>query len=147
VITVNPRPLITSMTAVSCEGLTFEVSPVQTTNGTVPAGTLYSWSLPTVSDGMTGGANGSNAVSITGNLSNPTSGLQTAVYTVTTSSPAGLGGCSGGTFTLTVTVNPNAAITLMSTTINTGSTFRVTPTDVTNGQVPTAPVGPTTNPW
>ncbi|NDA64364.1 MAG: hypothetical protein EBX50_20400, partial [Chitinophagia bacterium] len=143
VITVNPLASITSMTTVTCEGVMFQVTPVNGTNGTLPAGTLYSWSLPSVSGGITGGATGSGASTITGTLSNPTSATQTAVYTVTPIS----GSCTGSSFTLSVTVNPHAAITQMNTTVCSGLTFRVTPTDVTNGQVPTAPVGTTTYTW
>jgi hypothetical protein len=68
----------------------------------VPVGTTYSWSAPVVTGGMTGGATGTNATSISGTLTNPTNTAQTATYTVTPTS----GTCAGATFTLTVTVNP-----------------------------------------
>ena len=90
-VTVNPTSAITAMTAISCEGVLFTVSPVNGTNGIVPSGTLYSWSAPSVTGGMTGGGTGSNAASITGNLLNPTNSQQTATYTVTPVS----GSCTG----------------------------------------------------
>jgi len=101
-VTVNPKPIITAMTNTVCSGTAFTSTPVNTTNGTVPAGTTYSWSAPTVTGSMTGGAAGTNATSITGTLTNTTTTAQTATYVVTPTS----GSCSGSTFTLTVTVNP-----------------------------------------
>ncbi|MCA6482047.1 MAG: hypothetical protein IM540_03225, partial [Chitinophagaceae bacterium] len=148
-VTVNPRPYINAMTAVSCEGVTFTITPAvgqPGVNGIVPLNTFYSWSAPNVTGTMTGGAPGSGTGSITGNLSNPTSTQQTAVYTVTPTAPAP-GSCQGAPFTITVTINPNAAITTLMTTVCNGLTFRITPTDGTDGQVPTGTSGTTTYTW
>ena len=68
----------------------------------VPAGTTYSWPVPVVTGGVTGGAAGSGLANISGTLINPTLSIQTATYTVTPLS----GTCTGATFTVTVTVNP-----------------------------------------
>jgi hypothetical protein len=89
---------------------------------------------------------GNRTGSIIGNLLNPTSTQQTAVYTVTPTAPAP-GSCSGTPFTLTVTINPNAAIVTLMTTVCNGLTFRITPTDGTDGQVPTGTSGTTTYTW
>lgn len=96
------------MTASTCSGVPFTATPVNGTNGVVPAGTTYSWTAPSVTGGMTGGAGGSGA-SISGTLTNPTTSAQTATYTVT---PAA-GGCTGSAFTLTATINalPTPTIT------------------------------------
>ena len=139
---MNPRPYINAMTAVFCEGFNFTVTPAVGApgiNGIVPANTSFNWSAPSVSGNMTGGAGATVVGGITGNLVNPTSTQQTAVYIVTPTAPQG--NCVGATFTLTVTINPNAAINTMSTTICSGLTFRVTPTDSIDGQVPTGASG------
>jgi hypothetical protein len=121
-ITVDPKPAITAMTSTVCSGLTFTVSPVNVTNGTVPPGTTYSWSAPTVTGSMTGGASGTSATSITATLTNTTTTAQTATYTVT---PV-FGTCTGSTFTVTVTVNPKPVMTSTSAvTICSGTSLSI----------------------
>ncbi|MFN9998946.1 MAG: beta strand repeat-containing protein, partial [bacterium] len=148
VVTVNPRPYINAMTAVFCEGVGFTVTPAVGApgiNGIVPFNTIFNWDAPNVSVGLTGGAAFSGTGIITGNLINTTSTQQTAVYTVTPTAP--LGSCVGAPFTLTVTINPSAAISTLFTTVCSGLTFRITPTDGTDGQVPTGASGTTTYTW
>src|SRR6185369_14943720 len=77
-VTVNPKPTITPMTSTVCSGTAFTVTPVDGTNGVVPAGITYSWAAPAVTGGMTGGASGTNAANISGTLTNPTNTNQTA---------------------------------------------------------------------
>jgi hypothetical protein len=101
-ITITTGPSISAMTSSICSGSAFNITPVNGTNGTVPVGITYTWSTPTVQSGITGGASGSNATSITGTLANSTTNPLTAIYSVTPTS----GGCIGSPFTLTVTVNP-----------------------------------------
>src|ERR1035437_1871384 len=132
IVTVNPKPAITAMTSTVCSATGFTVTPVNITNGIVPAGTTYSWSAPTVTGGITGGASGTNAANISGTLTNPTNTAQTATYTVTPTS----GTCTGSIFTVTVTVNPKPAITAMTSTVCSATGFTVTPVNITNGIVP-----------
>jgi hypothetical protein len=129
-VTLNPRPAINNMTATVCSGTTFTVTPVDVTNGIVPSGTTYSWPAPTGSD-FTGGAAGSGS-SITGTLTNTTSAVQIATYTVTPTA----GTCTGNTFTVTVTLDPIPAINNITAIVCSGTTFTVAPVDVTNGIVP-----------
>jgi hypothetical protein len=97
----------------------------------VPAGTTYTWSAPIVTGGITGGAAGTNQASITGTFTNPTNTAQTATYTVTPSS-----GCTGATFTITVTVNPlNHLLQSTSTTCG-GTGSAVTPANGSGNIVP-----------
>ena len=113
-VTVNPRPAVTAMTAAICTGDAFSVTPVNTTNGIVPAGITYAWSAPVVA-GITGTAAGSGATSISGTLSNSTLAPINVVYSVTPTA----GSCVGSSFNVTVTVNPYpvvAAITGPQTT-------------------------------
>ena len=132
-LTILTTPAINAMTATVCSGNGFSVTPVDGINGIVPAGTTYSWPAPVVTGGLTGGAASSGSpASITGTLTNPTNTTQTATYTVTPTS----GSCTGGTFTVTVTVDPVPAITDMATTICSGSGFSETPVNGANGIVP-----------
>ncbi|HNW69140.1 MAG TPA: gliding motility-associated C-terminal domain-containing protein [Bacteroidales bacterium] len=130
-VTVNPNPDVTNMTASICSGGTFTSSPVNGTNGVVPAGTTYSWPAPSVT-GITGAAAGSNAADISGTLTNTTNTPINVVYTVTPQ----VGSCTGNPFTVTVTVNPVPAITNMTATICSGGTFTSSPANGTNGIVP-----------
>ncbi|MBN3584105.1 hypothetical protein JYB64_17035, partial [Algoriphagus aestuarii] len=131
-VTVSPKPAVTNMTATVCSGDAFSVTPANSTNGVVPAGTTYSWSAPVVTGGITGGAAGTGATAIAGTLTNPTNTAQTATYTVTPTS----GSCPGSPFTVTVTVSPKPAVTNMTATACSGDAFSVTPANSTNGVVP-----------
>ncbi|MFN9999306.1 MAG: PKD-like domain-containing protein, partial [bacterium] len=141
IVTVNPRPTISTITTTTCEGVVFTVSPVVGTNGvngTVPAGTLYSWIAPTFTSSISGGqAQSAFVSSITGTVQNNSSSVQTITYQVV---PRSAGSCVGATFTVNVGVFPNASITGMSTTICSGLPFRVTPVDGVNGMVPSTPL-------
>jgi uncharacterized protein (TIGR02145 family) len=130
-IAVNPNPAITAMTFTVCSGAGFIVTPVNGTNGTVPAGTTYSWTAPTVTGGVTGGAGGSGSGNIYGTLFNPTNVAQTASYTVTPLSA----GCTGATFTVTITINPTPSISNGTLSMCSGS-FTDTPINIANGIVP-----------
>ncbi|MBU3659095.1 MAG: hypothetical protein FGM14_04450 [Flavobacteriales bacterium] len=101
-ITVNPAPAITNMTATICSGTAFTATPVQGTNGTVPAGTTYTWSAPTMTGVSGGSAQATAQTSISQTLTNTTTSNATATYTVTPTT----GSCPGATFTVTVTVLP-----------------------------------------
>lgn len=131
VVTVNPTPIINTINTAVCSTLGFSVAPVNGTNGLVPAGTTYTWTSPSVTGGITGGAGGSGANNISGTLINPTNTPQTATYTVTPT----FGTCTGATFDVVVTVNPNSSITNMTNTVCSGETFTSTPIDGTNGFV------------
>jgi hypothetical protein len=116
------------MTATVCSATGFTVTPVDVTNGIVPAGTTYSWAAP-AGAGFTGGAAGVGAANISGTLTNTTSAAVIATYTVTPTSSVALGSCVGSTFTVTVTVNPKPAIANKTATICSATVFTVTPVD------------------
>ncbi len=123
-IAINPMPSITAMTTTVCSGTGFTVTPVNGTNGIVPAGTTYSWPVPSGS-GFTGGVSGSGALNISGTLTNTTNTVQTATYTVTPTA----GTCTGSTFTVTITLNPIPTVTnspLTQTICSGGNTTLVT---------------------
>jgi parallel beta-helix repeat protein len=104
-VTVNNNPVVSNQAAVTiCSNSAFTVTP--TGAGT---GTTYTWTAPSITGGITGGsAQTTDQTSISQTLVNPGTSAGTAVYTVTPKSSAG---CSGATFTVTVTVQPVAAVT------------------------------------
>ncbi|MGA2408345.1 MAG: PKD-like domain-containing protein, partial [Bacteroidales bacterium] len=131
-LTVNPTPAITPMTATSCSGGVFSASPVNGVNGSVPAGTTYTWTAPVIAPlgSITGGsAQGAAQANISQTLTNTTTASATATYTVTPLS----GACTGATFTVTVTVNPKPTVGAQVSTICSGGTFTVTPGGVPVG--------------
>jgi len=99
-VIVNPTPVVSGQSQTICSGASFLISPSGTSS--VPSNTLYSWGLPVVTGGLTGGAIGANQSNITGTLSNPTDSVQTATYIVTPIS----GNCPGDTFIVVISVNP-----------------------------------------
>ena len=100
---IETTPAITAVTTTVWSEFGFTVTPVNGTNGIVPAGTTYNWPAPVVTGGITGGeASSGSPTNITGTLTNPSSTPQIATYTVTPTS----GSCTGNTFTVTVTVLP-----------------------------------------
>ncbi|MFN9998032.1 MAG: PKD-like domain-containing protein, partial [bacterium] len=130
---VNPKAEIRAMTATICSGLEFTVTPQDLVNGIVPAGTTYSWNLPSVTSSLSGGQSGELANDIRGTLNSTANVTQTAVYIVTPRSP----NCGNNTpFTLTVTVNPIVVINTMAVTTCSGIPFAITPTNGVNGIIP-----------
>ena len=111
-VTVNPTPAVGAQVATICSGSAFTVTPAG-----VPVGTLYTWTAPVVTGGVTGGsAQATGQASISQTLTNPTITAQTATYTVTPTT----GTCAGATFTVTVTVNPTPAVGAQVATICSG---------------------------
>ncbi|MCA6484762.1 MAG: hypothetical protein IM547_05090, partial [Chitinophagaceae bacterium] len=132
---VNPTPVISELSTVTCSGVAFDVSPVNGGSVIVPANTRYEWDIPAVSNpSLTGGVSANNQNSITGRLTNNTNTTQTALYIVTPTTV--LGSCQGATFTVLITVDPKAVINNMTAVICSGASFNVTPTDSLNGIVP-----------
>jgi hypothetical protein len=137
-VAVDPKPSITQMSTTICNG-GFTVTPSNGANGVVPVNTFYTWGIPTASStSLTGGVAGTGTTNITGTLTNNTNVAQTAVYLVTPS----FGTCSGvsnsgNAFTVTVYVNPRPLINTINRTTCTGTSFVITPTQGTDGFVPT----------
>jgi gliding motility-associated-like protein len=128
VVTVNPRPVISNMTSTVCAGSAFTVTPVNVTNGTVPPGTTYTWTVVDNTN-VTGESNVSTASNnISQTLTNSTVTAQVVNYTVTPTFAT----CAGATFALAVTVNPIPVIANKTATICSGSAFSVAPTNGTD---------------
>ena len=138
VVTVNPEPLIADDTAEICSGDAFTVTPANTLPDVVPAGTLYTWSAPVVAPA--GSITGSSAqavgqTSISQTLTNTTTNVATATYTVTASVGTAPNICTD-TFDIVVTVNPEPLIADDTAEICSGDAFTVTPANVLPDVVP-----------
>lgn len=135
-ITVNPFPIVSSENTTICSNNSFLVSPVDGNGNTVPLGTTYTWSEPTVNPA--GALSGFSAQSvpqseISQTVVNLTASPATITYTVTPTS----GLCIGNTFTVTVIVNPainpnvvvsnNACFGINNASISTNITGGITP--------------------
>ncbi|MGJ8594232.1 MAG: PKD-like domain-containing protein, partial [Aquaticitalea sp.] len=102
-ISVNITPFInTTYTPSICSGQLITVSPADGGLNVIPAGTTYSWGMPIVTGGITGGTSQSGQTNFNQTLTNPTNSSQTASYLVTASTAA----CSASTFLIVVTVDP-----------------------------------------
>lgn len=134
-ITINPTPSISNYSISNCGGISFDATPQNGTNGTVPSNTTYTWAAPSVA-GITGASAGTSATSITGNLVNTTDLPINVDYTITPT----VSTCSGTPFTVTITVNPSPIVNQISTSICSGNAITVTPTNLTNGVIPTGTV-------
>lgn len=142
-VVVLPRADVTNLSTSICSGSAFDGTPINGTNGTVPSGTTYSWSAPSVA-GITGTASGSGATSVTGTLTNTTNSAINVVYTITPT----VNGCVSPIFTVTVTVNPTPSVTTspMTVTACSGSAFSVAPVNGTNGVIPSGTTYSWSNP-
>ena len=131
-IFITAAPSVNSLSTATCSGASFTLSPVDGINGTIPSGTTYSWSAPTLAAGLSGGVSLSNQKFISGSLSNASNSVKTAIYTVVPSHPT-LG--IGAPFTVTVLVNPELVITPLSITGCGKMIFKTIPLTNTNGPV------------
>jgi gliding motility-associated-like protein len=138
-VTVNPIPNATGSTlAAVCSGNTFTY-----TSPGVPAGTVYSWNIPTISPsstGLTGGSAAALQTSISQTLSSSNNIANSAVYTVTPLA----NGCTGSTFQVTVPVNPVPVVGAQNVDVCSGNSFTVSPTSVPAGTQYTWPTPATT---
>jgi hypothetical protein len=103
VVTVNPTPSVTTpSTAAICSGAATNI------NLTAGVASSFSWTVGTISGGITGASAGSGST-INQTLSNPSNTTAgTVQYIVTPVSTTG--SCTGAPYTITVTVNPLPAV-------------------------------------
>lgn len=132
-VTVNPIPVIANKTATICSGSAFTVSPTTAGSDLVPTGTTYTWTVAANAN-VTGETNQATAQSsISQILVNATSAVETVVYTVTPT----FGGCTGATFTVSVTVNPTPQITAQTNNACSGVAVTLAPANGGGNVVPT----------
>lgn len=109
-ITISDTPTISDKAITICSGVTFQIIPDSSAGDTVPNGTTYTWTAPTINpvSAITGASSENSPQSdISQTLTNTTTNPATVTYTVTPIT----GICSGADFTVTVTVNPSISIT------------------------------------
>jgi hypothetical protein len=113
-VVVRPAPKLRDTSLTICSGSTFSYTPTnQQPTQIVPAGTTYTWPVPTINTGVSGGVGGSGS-SITGSLANNTDSNQTVTYNVIANSL-----CGRDTFLLTVNINPAPRIGFSPTSAQT----------------------------
>ena len=140
-VTVHPAPAFPTMVTTICSGQTFDTIPVNNPPFLVPAGTTYTWTIPTMPSGNGGQTSGgqaqNNQTHIYGTLNNSAFEPLNVVYTVTPSSGNTSGNaCAGAPFNFIVTVNPLASISnnpLNQSVCNNNSTLPVNWTSFTAG--------------
>jgi len=129
-VPVNPLPTIFNQTPTICSGTAFSITPADgnpSATTIVPAGTTYTWTI-TPNANITGASNqAAPQASIGQTLTNTTNVQQAITYTVTPKAAAGLGGCTGATFSVDVTVNPTPVIFNRTAAICSGTAFSITP--------------------
>ncbi len=133
-VTVNPRPVIPNQSVTICTGDSFYVSPVNSPNTIIPAGTTYTWNVPTMPSGVSGAASGNSSV-ISGMLVNNSNTTKTVTYNITPTSGAD-GNCVGAPFSVTVLIDPSVAIGDTSISTCSNLSFSYTPTNSGGNIVP-----------
>ncbi|OYX23894.1 MAG: hypothetical protein B7Z16_01535 [Algoriphagus sp. 32-45-6] len=109
---VNVTPVINDISGtIICSGGTLSVTPQNGTNGSVPAGTTYTWTV-SPNGNVTGESNTATPqTSISQTLTNTSLVDQTVTYTVTPITPDG---CVGNTFEVDVLVRPMPTVNPIS---------------------------------
>lgn len=126
-VTVNPTPQIGTLTTPAiCSDQTLSFTPVNFTNGIIPAGTTYTWTVDPNSNvtGQIDISSSQTSIGLSQTLRNITTTLQTVVYRVTPKSSLN---CSGAIFTLNVPVNPIPYINNKSYAICSNTAFAFIP--------------------
>jgi gliding motility-associated-like protein len=134
-LSVTPKPYISNRTYAACSGASFTDAPTNSGGNIVPVGITYSWASPSVPTGITNqaGSGANSPTSFSGLLNNSTNGTLTVTYVISTYNA----GCTGSTFTETVSVNPTPNIvSAQNATICSNSTFLITPTNGGGNLVP-----------
>ncbi|MCX6263062.1 MAG: hypothetical protein NTZ47_00775 [Bacteroidetes bacterium] len=132
-VAVFPVPAVLPFSQTVCEGVNFSISVLSNTTGIIPAASVYTWSVPTTSSSISGGAAGTNN-SLTGKLNSASTVALTATYLVR----AATANCSGNVFSVTVWVKPTALIQATTLSICSGTGFGFTPSSQVSNRVPSA---------
>ncbi len=105
VYNVNPAPTVNPLIQSICTGNTFTYTPSDITNGSIPVGTTYTWTVVD-NPNVTGESNQASAQSsISQTLTSTSLIAETVTYSVTPT----LGACNGQTFNIDITVNPTTS--------------------------------------
>jgi hypothetical protein len=106
-VTINPTPVVTNANTKSiCSGSSTNI------NLTANTASSFSWTIGTITGGITGASAGSGST-INQVLTNPNSSVSgTVQYIITPTSTTGF--CTGNPYTITVTVNPIPTVTVFA---------------------------------
>lgn len=129
-VPINPEPVGANITRTAqCSNVGFNVSANNITNGV--AGVTFTWVRQTLPPGLTEVTAGTGTGNIAETLENLTSVQLSAVYTVTPTSGAG---CVGGSYIVTVPVNPEPVGTDITRAAQCSNVaFSVSADNITNG--------------
>ena len=122
---INPTPQINTITAPAiCSDATLSFTPTNGTDGIVPAGNTYTWTVDANANvtGMSNQPSPQSSIGLAQTLRNNTTIQRIVVYHVT---PISTNGCSGAIFTLNVPVNPMPYINDKSYPLCSGNAFTV----------------------
>ena len=119
-ISVSTYPIINSIAIFSCSGEKILVIPSESSGNVIPSGTTYTWTYPLTSSSSITGA---QTISIGNenfeqNLINTGLNPANAVYTVTPNA----NGCIGADFKITVVVNPEIKVNVITSPIKCSGT-------------------------
>lgn len=133
-ITLHQLPVVTTANAQTiCSGDSFDITPLNNAGNTLPAGTQYTWTIPSGS-GFSGGTAQTTPIDqIVQTLINTTDATAQATYTIT---PVH-NGCLGVPFHTVVTLHPKPVIQDTNLTVCSDETFTFSPVTNSNNQVPT----------
>ncbi|MFH0843149.1 MAG: PKD-like domain-containing protein [Bacteroidota bacterium] len=128
-VTVTAYPDINTMSESFSTGVAFTITPENVTNGVVPSGTTYSWDELDIDleNGLTvlDGKDGLDMPNISGQISNSKNVNKLATYTITPKNVM----CTGGDFTLEITIIPGVSISDKTTSTCSHIAFSVVPVD------------------
>ncbi|MEP6748596.1 MAG: PKD-like domain-containing protein [Bacteroidota bacterium] len=136
-IKVNPTPVIADFSTSICSGNFVSYTPVDGSGNIVPTGTTYTWSAPVIT-GITGTISGTSQSSFSsGTLVNATANPIDVVYTIFPTAGSAVGGCTGNSFKVTVTVKPVASVSVTpaSQEICSGGNFTIDAANAVPGTI------------
>ena len=131
-IQFTPVAQILSLSTTSCSGSDFSITPVNGSGSIVPPKTYYTWSAPS-GIGISGQGVATLVSSIRGSVTNSTSSLKTATFSIVPVTD----GCIGAAFTIWVQVKPVASVQTISYSVCSLNLLAIQPTDGVNGIIPT----------
>ncbi|GLB52333.1 hypothetical protein NBRC110019_13730 [Neptunitalea chrysea] len=133
-ITIYQTPvIISSEVQTICSEDTFSISPQNGSGNTIPTDTQYTWTTPS-GTGFTGGSQQNTPVDvISQQLVNTTDAPVVSTYTVT---PVN-NGCTGATFTVSITVNPKPQLNNIQITECSEIAFDYNPVSGGGNSIPT----------
>jgi gliding motility-associated-like protein len=132
-ISVAPKPFVLDQQTEICSGNTFSVVPTNGNGNIVPGGSLYSWTIFTDNNNITGQANELNEHPVIYQALQNTSNVdQTIVYEVIPRT----GPCSGSPFKVSVIVHPAPIVPNQVITICSEVGFVLTPSSIVGAVVP-----------